>query len=163
MYYESQKEDLVGDELLSRKEAAAYIGSSPGTLGFWACRGGPHLPFIKIGRLAKYRKRDLDAFLASRPVNDLDGDKLLSRKDAAAYIGSSPGTLGLWACRGVPHLPFIKVGRRAKYRRQDLDAYLASRPVKVSADRRRRDGREAALAPQDLAQVPAGSFEEVST
>jgi excisionase family DNA binding protein len=53
-------------DLMSRKEAAAYLGVSDVTLAIWKCTGRYNLRVYKIGRLAKYRKADLDAFIASR-------------------------------------------------------------------------------------------------
>ena len=52
--------------LLSRKEAAAYLGVAEQTLAIWKTTGRYSLPVVKIGRLAKYRKSDLDAFIACR-------------------------------------------------------------------------------------------------
>ncbi|MCA9804832.1 MAG: helix-turn-helix domain-containing protein [Cyanobacteria bacterium HKST-UBA02] len=57
-----------GDQLLSRKEAAGYLGVSPQTLAIWHCTSRYPLPVVKIGRLAKYRKSDLDSFIESRTV-----------------------------------------------------------------------------------------------
>ena len=51
-------------ELLTRREAAAYLGVSEQTLAIWKCTGRYNLPYIKIGRLVKYKKSDLDAFIA---------------------------------------------------------------------------------------------------
>lgn len=50
-------------ELLSRKEAAEYLGLSEQTLAIWKSSARYSLPLIKVGRLAKYRRSDLDAFL----------------------------------------------------------------------------------------------------
>lgn len=55
-------------ELLTRREAAAYLGVSEQTLAIWKCTGRYSLPYVKIGRLVKYRKHDLDAFI-SRNLN----------------------------------------------------------------------------------------------
>lgn len=55
--------------LMSREEAAAYLGITARTLAVWKTRKRYGLPVIKIGRLAKYRKRDLDAFIALRTVS----------------------------------------------------------------------------------------------
>jgi len=49
-------------ELLTRKKAADYLKLSPFTLRKWAWLK-INLPFIHVGRLTKYRKEDLDAFL----------------------------------------------------------------------------------------------------
>lgn len=53
------------DRLLSRAEAAEFLGVSKGTLEIWASTKRYNLPFIKIGRLAKYRLTDLQEFVNS--------------------------------------------------------------------------------------------------
>jgi excisionase family DNA binding protein len=50
-------------DLLTRREAAAYLGVTPETLAVWASTRRYPLSFVKIGRLAKYRKSDLDTFI----------------------------------------------------------------------------------------------------
>lgn len=60
---------LQASPLYTRKQAADYIGVKPETLDVWACTGRYRLKFIKVGRLAKYRKEDLDEFLTRRTVN----------------------------------------------------------------------------------------------
>ena len=52
--------------LLTREEAAARLGVKAQTLAVWASTGRYSLPFIKVGRLVKYRQADLDAFLIGR-------------------------------------------------------------------------------------------------
>ena len=52
-------------DLLSRKQAAAYLGVSDITLPIWWSTRRYNLQVYKIGRLAKYKKSDLDAFIAS--------------------------------------------------------------------------------------------------
>jgi len=54
------------DHLLTPPEAAAYIGVSENTLSVWRCVGRYAIPFIKVGRLVRYRASDLDAWLESR-------------------------------------------------------------------------------------------------
>ena len=52
-------------ERLTNREAANYLGLKAATLNKGRCYGdGP--PFIKVGRLVRYRKADLDAFLMGR-------------------------------------------------------------------------------------------------
>lgn len=50
--------------LLTRKEAAAYLGVKEQTLACWACAGRYQLPFVRIGRLVKYRLEDLNRFIS---------------------------------------------------------------------------------------------------
>jgi excisionase family DNA binding protein len=54
----------VRSELLSRAEAAAYLGVAKQTLAIWACTKRYDLQYVKIGKLVKYRKIDLDQFIA---------------------------------------------------------------------------------------------------
>ena len=53
-------------ELMSRRQAAAYLGVAEQTLAVWKTKSRYGLPVVKIGRLAKYRKADLDAFIQRR-------------------------------------------------------------------------------------------------
>ncbi len=54
------------DPLFSRREAADYLGVKIKTLATWASTGRYQLAFHKIGKLVKYRKSTLDAFITSR-------------------------------------------------------------------------------------------------
>jgi excisionase family DNA binding protein len=58
----------TSSDLLNREQAAEYLGVRPQTLSSWACLGRYELPFIKVGRLIRYRKGDLDAWLETRRV-----------------------------------------------------------------------------------------------
>jgi len=58
-------------------------------------------------------------------IND---DPLYDRVQAAQYLGDiRPATLATWASTHRYNLPFIRVGRKIRYRRSDLDAFIASR------------------------------------
>jgi excisionase family DNA binding protein len=53
------------DQKFARPEAAKYLGISARTLEGWAVRGGgPRM--LKLGSRVVYRRRDLDAWLATR-------------------------------------------------------------------------------------------------
>jgi excisionase family DNA binding protein len=54
------------DPLLRPSEAAAYLGLAQHTLDNWRALGDPtrRIPFVKIGRLVKYRLSALDAYLS---------------------------------------------------------------------------------------------------
>ena len=56
------------DPLLTPPEAAAYIGVTENTLSVWRCVGRYDIQFVKVGRLVKYRKSALDAFLDRRTI-----------------------------------------------------------------------------------------------
>ncbi len=62
------------ERLLTREEAANFLGVSKGTLEIWACTKRYPLPFVKIGRLAKYRISDLNAFVESGLKNIVKGE-----------------------------------------------------------------------------------------
>ncbi len=53
----------------------------------------------------------------------------LTRREAAAYLGVSEKTLGVWASNGRYEIPYYKLGNRTLYERTDLDAFLASRKM----------------------------------
>jgi excisionase family DNA binding protein len=52
--------------LLNNSEAAAYLGVTEGTMMVWRSTGRYQIPFIKVGRLVRYRLNDLNTFLDSR-------------------------------------------------------------------------------------------------
>lgn len=56
-------------DLMSREEAAEYLGVSPKTLATWATTKRYPLPLVKVGRSVRYRVADLEAFIQSRTVN----------------------------------------------------------------------------------------------
>lgn len=55
-------------DLLDTEKAASYLGCEASTLENWRCTKRHQIPYIKVGRLVKYRKDDLDAWIASRTV-----------------------------------------------------------------------------------------------
>lgn len=53
-------------KLLDTTQAAEYLGGlQPNTLEGWRV-SGKGVPFIKIGRLVRYRTEDLDTYLAAQ-------------------------------------------------------------------------------------------------
>jgi|APCry1669189534_1035231.scaffolds.fasta_scaffold00864_11 excisionase family DNA binding protein len=52
--------------LLSRREAAEFLGIRESTLAVWHATNRYPLPVIKVGRLARYRRDDLEHFLDQR-------------------------------------------------------------------------------------------------
>lgn len=59
----SEQKPATSSPLLSRTEAAQYLGLSEKTLATWASVQRYNLPVTKIGRRAMYRRSDLDAFI----------------------------------------------------------------------------------------------------
>lgn len=59
---------FVDDPLLDTPAAANLLGTEPSTLEVWRCTKRYQLPYIKVGRLVRYRKSALLKFLESRTV-----------------------------------------------------------------------------------------------
>ncbi|MBJ7537195.1 helix-turn-helix domain-containing protein [Marinomonas transparens] len=60
----------TGKPLLSRSEAAQYLGIRPQTLSVWACHGRYGLRYAKVGRRVMYRIIDLEEFVERRTVSN---------------------------------------------------------------------------------------------
>lgn len=54
---------------LTPQQAADYLGLSVKTLAGWRCTGKVPLPFFKLGDAVRYRKADLDEYIAQRMQN----------------------------------------------------------------------------------------------
>lgn len=54
----------------------------------------------------------------------MNDNKLLTRKEAAEFLGLSEGTLAVWKSTKRYPLPVIKVGRSVRYRETDLIKFL---------------------------------------
>ena len=67
------------EPLLNEDEAAQILTVEPQTLAVWRSTGRYNLPFIRMGRLIRYRRADLDAWLESRVV----GGKQLQKEQRA--------------------------------------------------------------------------------
>ncbi|SIT08820.1 helix-turn-helix domain-containing protein [Paracoccus saliphilus] len=52
--------------LMTPDQVAAYLGVSVETLNVWRCTKRYNLPYIKAGRLVRYRREDVDAFITDR-------------------------------------------------------------------------------------------------
>lgn len=59
--------------------------------------------------------------------------ELLTENEAAPFLDVSPSTLSVWRCTGRYGIPFIKIGRKVRYRRSDLVAWLESRTRETGA------------------------------
>jgi len=67
------------------------------------------------------------AALPAPSLESITNRELLDEKAAADLLQLAPGTLSVWRSTGRYRIPFVKVGRRVRYRRSDLEAWLASR------------------------------------
>lgn len=57
--------------LLDESETATLLGTAPQTLTKWRCTKRYPLPFVRIGRLIRYRETDVLRFIQSRMVHPL--------------------------------------------------------------------------------------------
>ena len=57
---------------MTRAEAAEYLDTTPATLSTWACTGNRKIPTIRIGRNVRYKKEDLDKYIAKNTVNGIE-------------------------------------------------------------------------------------------
>ena len=58
------------NNLLTTKEAADFLGIPARTLENWRCNQRYNLPYIKIGRIIRYRMIDLVAWINSSRVSN---------------------------------------------------------------------------------------------
>ena len=62
-------------KLLDTTQTAEYLGITQDTLAVWRCQRLYNLPYIKVGRLVKYRLSDLNNFLNSRVVGGNEDER----------------------------------------------------------------------------------------
>lgn len=77
--------------------------------------------------MATHEKRSADAL-------QLSPSDLLTPDQVAATLGLSHRTLAAWRSSRRSELPWVKVGSRIRYRRQDVAAWLESRRHRTSAE-----------------------------
>ena len=72
----SQIGSECGARLLATTAAAEYLGVTPRTLTVWRCTKRYAIPYIKVGRLVKYRREELDRWLESRTIGAVAQEEL---------------------------------------------------------------------------------------
>ena len=58
--------------LLTNEEAAEYLGVASNSLAVWRTTKRYAIPYVKVGRLVKYRLTDLEAFIESRTITSYE-------------------------------------------------------------------------------------------
>ena len=66
----SSGHQFVSTDRLTPRDAAEYLGIAESTLAVWRSNKRYKLPYIKVGRLIRYKLSDLDAFIESRTVSN---------------------------------------------------------------------------------------------
>ena len=56
-------------KLLTPEETSDVLGINTSTLAVWRCTGRYELPFVKTGRLIRYREIDVADFIKKRTRN----------------------------------------------------------------------------------------------
>jgi excisionase family DNA binding protein len=59
----------------------------------------------------------------------LNQSNLLTRQQAASFLGIKPDTLAVWHSTKRYAIPIVKVGRSVRYRLSDLEAFLERRTI----------------------------------
>jgi Helix-turn-helix domain len=72
------------DRLLSLTEAAARLGKPANSLRLYRDRWG--IPWLKVGRDIKFRKGDLDTWIAARPGRDPVAEAVRKTVEAAPLL-----------------------------------------------------------------------------
>jgi excisionase family DNA binding protein len=66
--------------LLTEVETAKQIQVAPETLQQWRHHKRYQLPFVRVGRLIRYRQSDIDAWLASRTVTSIEPRRFAAQR-----------------------------------------------------------------------------------
>lgn len=59
--------------------------------------------------------------------SDFPSVNLLSPEATSKLLEVSVGTLSVWRCTGRYNLPYVKIGRKVRYRASDVVAFIESR------------------------------------
>lgn len=59
----------LNNHLMNQKTAAAYLGTTVGSLNVWRATGKHKIPYIRWGHCIRYRKEDLDAWINVHSLN----------------------------------------------------------------------------------------------
>ena len=59
---------MKNQRVYTRAQAAEYLGVSKRILDHWAWNKSQDIPYLKIGKLVRYLKEDLDKWLESKRV-----------------------------------------------------------------------------------------------
>ncbi len=58
---------------------------------------------------------------------EINTARLLTRSEAAEFLGVKEQTLALWHSTGRYSIPVVKVGRSVRYRMSDLERWIEER------------------------------------
>lgn len=120
---------LTGNlDLLTMKEAAAYLGIKRKILHHWTWNKFFTPNFVEEGGVFMYDKANLDRYLKRRPGQE-ESSGFLNEGQAAIYLGVSSNKLLRWRCYKLYTPKFIKKKKNIMFERKELDDFLKSGPV----------------------------------
>ncbi len=61
-------------KLLTPEEVGDLLGVTEHTLANWRCERRHNLPYVKVGRLVRYREEDVDAYIEQQTQADSSDD-----------------------------------------------------------------------------------------
>lgn len=67
----------------------------------------------------------MDAATTSAIVERIAPSGLMKPEQAAEYLQIAPATLAVWRSNNRKRLAFVKIGGQVRYRREDLDQFIA--------------------------------------
>lgn len=106
------------------------------SLRFFVC-GSRFLNLAQVSWLANWKSNNQYLLVTFNMPGDvmiqIIFGEFLSERQAAALLDISPGTLSVWRSTGRYCIPFVKIGRKVRYRKSDLDAWIESRTRKSGA------------------------------
>lgn len=60
-------------------------------------------------------------------VENLFNNSMLTASEAANFLGVTVGTLEVWRSTGRHGITYIKIGRKVRYKIEDLEQFIVSR------------------------------------
>jgi len=59
---------------------------------------------------------------------------LITPEDAAGILNVSVRTMAKWRSTGYPEIPYVKIGRCVRYRKNELEAFICKNSTYASAE-----------------------------
>jgi excisionase family DNA binding protein len=116
----------MSDDVLNVFEVATLLRVNPQTVRNWIDAGS--LPAVRLGRRVCVRREDLESVVGTA---DLSPENLLTVAEVAKLLKLNPQTIRNAIDGG--RLTAVRLGRRVRIRRSDLEAYFER--VEPKADR----------------------------
>ena len=85
--------------------------------------------FVATPALSKLAEPALTAAAPIHGSMDYASNDLVSPQETADHLGLKVGTLAIWRCLKKTELPWVKVGRKIKYRPCDVQSYILNHRI----------------------------------